>query len=82
MPPKVPRAEAQMVSSPGWDPPLEAPKGSVGQASWPSSSEPVCPIWQLNQPMAFPAHPTVLQEALWLPPPPRSSLLLLSSGHE
>lgn len=43
--PLVLQAEAQMVSSPASEPPPEAPKGSVGQTSWPRSSEPMCPTW-------------------------------------
>lgn len=41
----------------------------------------MCPTWELNPPVAFAAQP-VLQEAFWLPTPPRSSLLSPTSGPE
>lgn len=46
------------------------PQGECGAGRWPRSSEPMCPTWELNPPVAFAAQP-VLQEAFWLPTPPQ-----------
>lgn len=61
------------VTSP-WAPRPDVPEGSVGQAGWPGSSEPVCSLCQEPQPVVLPslASPSSPGSPLGLPGLPRS----------